>query len=80
MNHNNKYHFAHISELTGNQKMFTVNSNKEGEHVQKMEHVFVKCDAFAVVQDNQKPVTTNVAGSVQATPLDNQVSYNPQGK
>lgn len=45
-----------------------------------MEHVFVKCDAFAVAQDNQKPVTTNVAGSVQATPLDHQVSYNPQGK
>lgn len=48
--------------------------------MQKMEHAFVMCDAFAVLQDNQKPVTTNVAGSVQETPLDNQVSYNPQGR
>lgn len=45
-----------------------------------MEHVFVMCEAFAVVQDNQKPVTTNVAGSVQETPLENQVSYDPEGK
>jgi len=48
--------------------------------VQKTEPVFVIRDAFDVVQDSQKPVTTNVTASVQATPLDNQVSYNPQGK
>lgn len=36
--------------------------------------------AFAVVQINQKPVMTNVAGSVEAAPFDERALYNAEGK
>lgn len=36
--------------------------------------------ASAVVQINQKAVTTNVAGSVESAPFYEQVLYNAEGK
>lgn len=36
--------------------------------------------ASAVVQINQKPVTTNVAGSLEAAPFDEQVLYKAEEK